>query len=65
VALLKFRSVKVIGIPPWALHMALGERKALMLDSCRMSNAKLCEAGFQFEHNQLREALRHLRSNAI
>lgn len=49
--------------PRFALRLALGEMAdALLLSSMRVSPSKLVQAGYQFEHNELGDALRAVLS---
>ncbi|MCH2585295.1 MAG: DUF1731 domain-containing protein, partial [Planctomycetes bacterium] len=48
-------------LPPFAARMALGEMAdALLLASAKVEPAALEASGFEFEHNDLEDALRHL-----
>ncbi|HLY35574.1 MAG TPA: DUF1731 domain-containing protein, partial [Candidatus Limnocylindria bacterium] len=43
--------------PAWAVRLALGEQATLVLGSRRVWPAKAREAGFEFSHPRLKEAL--------
>jgi hypothetical protein len=45
--------------PAWAMKLLLGEKSAIVLDSTRVSNKKITEAGFTFNYNLLEEALKN------
>ena len=48
-------------LPPFAARLALGEMdEALLLASAKVEPAVLKASGFEFEHSDLEEALRHL-----
>lgn len=50
----------LFGVPAPLLRLALGERAALVLDSCRMVPGRADELGYDFVHPDLDEALRRL-----
>lgn len=50
----------LFGVPARLIRLALGERAALVLDSCRMVPGRIDELGYRFEHPDLEEALRRL-----
>ncbi|MFA4928138.1 MAG: TIGR01777 family oxidoreductase [Patulibacter sp.] len=50
----------LFGAPAPLIRMALGERAALVLDSCRMIPGRADDLGYRFVHPQLDEALRDL-----
>ncbi len=54
------RRPMLFGAPAPLIRMALGERAALVLDSCRMIPGRAEALGYQFAHPDLDEALRDL-----
>jgi uncharacterized protein (TIGR01777 family) len=50
----------LFGVPAPLIRLALGERAALVLDSCRMVPGRVDELGYRFDHPDLEEALRRL-----
>lgn len=52
----------VLPAPAWALRMALGEMSVLLLGGQRTQAQRILDAGFQFQHPQLDDALAHLLS---
>lgn len=50
----------LLGAPAPLIRAALGERAALVLDSCRMIPGRADDLGYRFEHPDLGEALRDL-----
>lgn len=50
----------LFGAPAPLIRLALGERAALVLDSCRMVPGRADELGYDFVHPDLEEALRRL-----
>lgn len=55
----------VIPAPSLALRVAMGEMADAVLTSAKVSSDKIQQAGFQFEHPELEEALRHLISHKL
>ena len=51
--------------PSFVLKTMLGEMATAVLDSTRAVPEKLNKAGFEFEHKEIIEALRHLKENQI
>jgi hypothetical protein len=52
-------------VPAFALRLLLGEMAdALLLSSTRAVPRRLLDAGFEFEHPELEEALRHVLAAA-
>ncbi len=50
----------IIPIPKFGIKLLFGEKgETLLLEGCRVLPAKLEEAGFEFEFNNLKEALKH------
>jgi len=52
-----------IGVPGFALKLALGEMAAMVLGGNRVSSQKIQKAGFEFEFPELKKALRDIFSN--
>jgi len=53
-------SAIVLPAPSIALRLAMGEMADAVLNSSKVSSEKIQQAGFQYEHPDLEEALRHL-----
>lgn len=51
---------RLVGAPSIALRLALGEKADVVLDSQRVQPARLLEAGFRFQHTDIRESLNDL-----
>lgn len=51
---------RLVGVPSWALKLLLGEKADVVLDSQRVQPARLLEAGFRFQHPDIRESLHDL-----
>lgn len=52
-----------LAIPSFALRWALGEKAVLLLEGNALSNSRLTEFGYTFQHGELELALRHLLRN--
>jgi NAD dependent epimerase/dehydratase family enzyme len=51
----------LLSVPAFAARLAFGEMAdALLLASARVEPARLNEAGFEFKHTNIEDALRHL-----
>jgi NAD dependent epimerase/dehydratase family enzyme len=50
----------VVPVPAFALKLGMGEMATAMLDSQRVVPRKLIDAGFEFRHDSLEDALRDL-----
>jgi len=49
-----------IKVPAIALKLAMGEQSAIVLDSCNASAQKVIDTGFQFQFQNIDEAMRDL-----
>lgn len=47
-------------VPVWFIHLLFGEMGSLATKGCLADNSKIKNAGFEFEHINLEEALAHL-----
>jgi uncharacterized protein (TIGR01777 family) len=54
------RPVLPIPAPSFAIRLAFGEMSAVVLEGCRVSNAKIKNAGYVFKYNDLKTALVNL-----
>ena len=56
-----FRLPKILPpAPAFALKLMLGEMSQILLDSSNVSSKKIQDAGFEFEHRDLKSALETL-----
>ena len=55
----------LIPVPAFALKLAMGEMSAIVLDSARVYPKRLLDAGFEFEHTELKEALEDLMGRGV
>jgi uncharacterized protein (TIGR01777 family) len=49
-----------IPIPEFLLTLIMGEQKAVVLDSTRVSSKKIMDAGFNFKYNHIDQALEQI-----
>jgi uncharacterized protein len=52
------RPLLPVGVPEFVLRLSMGEMAAIVLDSQKVSSAKIQEAGFQFSHPNLLSSLK-------
>lgn len=53
----KGKAALVLPVPAFMLQLALGEMSHTILDSCKVSAAKISDAGYTFQQPNIREAL--------
>jgi uncharacterized protein len=52
------RPLLPVGVPEFVLRLSMGEMAAIVLDSQKVSSAKIQQAGFQFAHPNLLSSLK-------
>jgi uncharacterized protein (TIGR01777 family) len=61
----KKQKALLIPVPSFALKLAMGEMSAIVLDSARVYPKRLLDAGFEFNHAELKEALEDLMGRGV
>ena len=54
------KKVWLPNVPSFVMSLLLGEMATMLLNGVKASNEKIVTAGFEFRHNDIEEALRHI-----